>query len=174
VLDARLFREWLKMSVQWSRALREIAKGHGVAKVVRARTVRITVIDNPRVDLAHDIGLLSLDEVIDAVMEHPQLKFEKNNNDSRETRMLKFKERIIGIALQRDLGKREGKNAIKEMPNEIHPDKIHCESLLAARTQDDNASVFSHPVLCSDAGLRLLASASAAAICVIGILSCET
>jgi hypothetical protein len=162
------------MSVQWSRALREIGTGRGVAKVVRARTVHISVIDNPRIDLDHDIGLVSLDEVIGAVITHPELKFKRGDKNSRETRIRRFKEKIIKVAVQRDSGKREGKNAIKEMPNEIRPDKIHCESLLAARTQDDNASVFSHPVLCSDAGLRLLALASAAAICVIGISSCET
>jgi hypothetical protein len=160
--------------VQWSRALREIGTGRGIAKVVRARTVHISVIDNPRIDLDHDIGLVSLDEVIEAVISHPELKFKRGDNNSRETRIRRFKEKIVEIAAQRDPGKREGKNAIKEMPNEIRPDKIHCASLLAARTRDDDVSVLPHPVPCSDASLRLLATASAAAICAIGISSCET
>jgi hypothetical protein len=121
-----LVRAWLKLTAQWAHVLRDLSSSKGVAALVHSRPLQITVVRNPRLHACKRFPLVSVDDVLSAVVHRTDLNREPDEEDNDLICRMKSALTVAASGRERD------PDFLETMPTQMASDKIHCESLIGS------------------------------------------
>jgi hypothetical protein len=135
---ANLFREWLKLLTQWTRALRDLRPKGALTKLARHREIVFTVVENPREAADKRFPHIALQDVIASVQNHSSFIGNLRNKPHA------IEDLVVLAAKEMNPSVDDFLNDLKRIK-----DTVHCESLLvcsAAAEVSSHLFVYFHGV----------------------------